>query len=215
MILPLLLALVPDAAAIDLTYWGVGPSVGTMLFPAEYPFSFPAGAKTGGVVKGDPLVDSVGFDMSVEARGVIYPSTKGRVGARVGLTFGSSQFFRQEFTLEYEPTIIRAKGFQVLAGGGIGVGHERFNNADTDAYLDVSYYPLRAQISGLLRDRSRAYELSIYGTYHIAGSQKFYANADAEPIDGIGKEKVAGLAAYGGIGLEATVFFGDFKNKQK
>jgi len=214
MILSLLLALTPSASAIDLKWWGIGPGVNTMLFPAEYPFAFPAGAKSEGLIKGDPLVDKVGFDMGIEARGVIYPSAMGRLGGRVGLAFGSSQFFRQEFTLEYEPTLVREGGFQLLVGGGIGVGHERFNNANTDAYLSVSYYPLRAQVSALLRDKSAAYELSIYGTYHIEGTQKFYGEEGANPVLGKGNEKVAGGASYGGIGLELSVFFGNFKSSK-
>ena len=37
MMLSLLLALTPTASALDLMWWGVGPTLGTMLFPDQYP----------------------------------------------------------------------------------------------------------------------------------------------------------------------------------
>ena len=206
----MLLALIPDASAIELKWWGAGPSLSTMLFPGEYPISFPAGAREGGKTSGDPLVDKVGFDLNLAGRGVIYPVKSMRLGARIQLGFGGG-FGRQEFTLEYEPVLSNQGSFQVVGGVGLGVGHERFRDKDGEDFLDVSYYPIRGQIGGLLRDKYRAYELDLWATYHITGGQKYYSNADAEPVDGKGSA-LAGGALYAGIGLEFTVWFGDFKS---
>lgn len=214
MILSLLLALTPDASAIDYKWWGAGPQISTMLFPSAYPVSFPAGAKEDSKIGNDPLVDKVGFDLNIAGRAVLYPTSAGRLGARLQFGLGANAYANQEFTLEYELTLKKQGTLQVLAGGGIGVGHERFHSLQDEGYLNVSYYPIRAEISGLLRDNTRAYELGLWGTYHIAGSQNYYKNAEAEPIDGNADGVVAG-ALYFGLGLEATVFFGDFKTDGK
>lgn len=211
-----LIALIGTAQAIDLKWWGVGPNIASNFFPIEYPTSFPAGAKAGGLTTGDPLVDKVGFDLEVGARGVIYPTSAGRIGARFQLGFGQNRFSRQEFTLEYDAALIKQGSFQVLFGGGLGVGHERFNDDLGEDWLSVNYYPLRVQVAALLRDNSRAYELAIFGTYHIAGAQKYYQNAsDNTPTDGKGNASVAAGALYFGVGLEATVYFGDFFTDKK
>ncbi len=211
-----LIALIGTAQAIDLKWWGVGPNIASNLFPIEYPTSFPAGAKVGGLTGGDPLVDKVGFDLEVGGRGVLYPTSAGRLGARFQLGFGQNRFFRQEFTLEYDGTIVKQGSFQLLFGGGIGVGHERFNDDLGEDWLSVNYYPLRVQLAGLLRDNSRAYELGIFGTWHIAGAQKYYQNAaDNNPTDGKGNASVAAGALYFGVGLDLTVYFGDFFTDKK
>jgi len=215
MILSLLLALTPDASAIDYKWWGAGPQISTMLFPSAYPVSFPAGAKEDGKAGNDPLVDKVGFDLNIAGRAVLYPTSSGRLGARLQFGFGANAYANQEFTLEYELTLKKQGTLQVLAGGGIGVGHERFHSLENEGYLNVSYYPIRAEISGLLRDNTRAYELGLWVTYHIAGSQNYYENAnDLKPTDGKGDSLIAG-SLYFGLGLEATVFFGDFKTDGK
>jgi hypothetical protein len=211
----ILALLIQTASAMDMKWWGAGPTLGTMVFPSQYPISFPAGAREGKTTSGDPLVDKVGFDLEIGARGVLYPTAAGRLGARVVFGFGGGVFGRQQFTLEYEAALVKQGSFQVLAGAGIGVGHERFRDADGNDYLDVSYYPIRGELAGLLRDGTRAYELALWGQYHITGNQKYYASSnDASPIDGKGDSLVSG-ALYFAIGIESTVFFGDFKTDKK
>jgi len=212
MMLTLLLVTAP-AHAVNLKWWGAGPTLGTMLFPTQYPTSFPAAAKEGGVTSGDPLVEKVGGDAEIGVRGVIYPSNAMRLGAQATLGFGTAGFGQQEFVLSYESVLRRENDFQVVAGLGLGVGHERFNSEDGNGTLSVSYYPIRGDVAALLRDKTRAYELGAWGTYHIAGSQT-YTDPKGNEIDGKGNSVVAG-ALYFGIGLEATVWFGDFKSDTK
>jgi len=211
MILPLLLALTPDASAIDVKWWGAGPQISTMLFPSAYPIALPDGAQD---ENGDPLVDKVHFDLELGGRAVMYPTKYGRVGARLLFGFGTSGFARQEFTLEYDATLVTQGAFQVLGGAGIGVGHEKFHGGEEgpeEGFLNVQYYPIRGELGALMRDDKRAYELALWAAIHIPGSQRYYASPDSDPVEGKGDSfAFGGFRSYVGLGLEATVFFGDF-----
>lgn len=213
MILAALVALSQPAAALDVKWWGVGPTLGTVAIPSQYPVGFPSNAKDG---DGDPKVQKVNGDILFGVHGVLYPSGNGRIGARglVGLGLGSP-WSSGQLTIEYDHALIKEEGFQLLFGGGIGAGTERFGGTEAhpDGYLVVNYFPIRAQITPLLRDKTRAYELDIFGEYHIVADQTYYkqAGANGETPEGLG-----GLGAiYLKVGVEATVFFGDFKTDKK
>lgn len=207
MILALLLAATP-AHALDLRWWGVGPTVGTMAIPGRYPSAFPAAVRT----DGDPLVDKVRGDIEVGAHGVIYPGTAGRIFGIATLGFGTSTWIQPELVIGYDGIIVQDQEFQLLFGGGAGAGHETFRSAATGDVLKVNYFPLRAQLTALLRDKSRAYELGIWGGYHIPASQQ-YCVSGGECVEGKGDEAVAG-ALYATLGAEATLYFGDFRKKE-
>ena len=160
-----LLALAAPAHALDLKWWGVGPDIGTMAIPGQYPVALPT------VAQGE--VDKVKGDVEVGIRGVIYPSGTGRLFGLGTLGFGTSGFGEQEFTLGWDQALIKDEEFQLLFGLGIGAGHERFKDKGGDDYLNVNYFPIRAQLTALLRDRVRAYSIDIYGTYHIVGGQEY------------------------------------------
>lgn len=209
MLLTALLALSQPAAALDVKWWGVGPTIGTVAIPGEYPIGFPDNAKK----NGSPMVQKVAGDIDFGVHAVMYPTGNGRIGARglVGLGLGSP-WSSGQLTVEYDHAIVKEDGFQLLLGAGIGAGTERFGGTTDheDGYLITNYFPLRGQVTALLRDRTRAYELNLFGAYHIAADQTYFANKDAEGTRPTG---VGGLAAvYAKLGIEATVFFGDFKS---
>ncbi len=219
MMLPLLLALTAPAAALDVTYWGVGASVGTMAIPTNYPVALPANAKD---ADGDAMVAKTKGDVELSLRGALYPTQSGRINARVDFGF-AKDWGRQEFTFGYDHQLLREGDFHLLAGGGVGAGSERFGElGDGDGSLRVAYFPLRAQLSGLLRFPPKfAAEVSLYGTFHIVGEQAWYDSPDdtdpqtgseaANPI--FGGAGVAG-ATYAAVGAEATFWFGDWKARE-
>ncbi len=218
MLLTTLLALAQPAAAIELKWWGVGPTVGTMAVPGRYPFAFPENAKD---VDNVPLVEKVRGDMSFGAHAVLYPAAKSRLGARALVGLGIGQPWTSgQITIEYDGALVNEDGFQLLAGAGIGAGTERFGGtaAEPDGYLVANYFPVRGQISALLRDRVRAYEISLYGTWHIVADQTYYAEKGAVGKTGADSvsngEAVVPGALYGGFGVEASVYFGDFRSKK-
>lgn len=215
MILAALLALSQPAAALDVKWWGVGPTIGTTAIPANYPFSFPINAKDPETK--EPLVQKVKGDIDFGLHGVLYPTANGRFGARALVGIGTgAPWTAWQLTLEYDLAMVKEDGFQLLLGAGIGAGTERFGGtADApDGYLVTDYFPLRAQLTALLRDRTRAYEVNLFGAYHIAAGQTYYSEKGAEgyTVEDSG-ELVAG-AAYGKLGVEATVYFGDFRSQK-
>lgn len=201
---------------------GIGPTIGTTGFPVEYPIFFPELALG---AAGSPLVEPVTFDLDVGIHAVYYLGQGGRVGARFTIGGNFATFGEQEFTVEYDWILTRIERSQIFAGGGLGFGHDRFGaDADAtnpDAYLDVAYFPLRAQVGVLVRDRSRAYEANLFGTWHIAGEQVFSLSGKTEDettgtavADPFGTDSTKSDAAlYVAIGGELTLYFGDFRNQ--
>lgn len=204
----LLAALCTPAHALDLKWWGVGPTLGTVAIPGKYPVALPT------VAQGQ--VDKVKGDAEIGAEGVVYPSGTGRLFLHAQLGFGTSGYGQQEFTVGWDQALVKDEEFQLLLGAGIGAGHERFKDKAEHDYLDVNYFPARVQLSALLRDRTRAYQIDLYGLYHIVGGQQYCVSATAADCttgaDGGGL--IAG-ALYAGMGAEATVYFGDFRSKGK
>lgn len=207
----LTLALTTSALALDLKWWGVGPTLGTMAIPTRYPTSLPT------IAQGE--VEKVRGDAALGVEAVLYPSGSGRVFGRGTVGVGTAGWVAPELTLGWDQVMYKDEEFQLLFGGGLGVGTETFHSPGEEDFLRVSYFPLRAQFSALLRDRSRAYELDLFATYHIAGEQ-LYCESQTQASNGNcssgadGAGVIAG-AVYLAVGAEATLYFGDFKSKGK
>lgn len=210
------------SSALADPWWGIGPSLGTMGFPVDYPAVMPELAQSS---KGKNLVDPVQFDLRVGAHGVYYLGKSGRMGARLYYGGNFAAWNSQEMTVEWDWILMRHENFQVFGGAGLGFGHDHFGSVEgtekKDPYLDVTYFPLRGQIGMLWRDRTRAYEANLFGTWHIAGEQTFSATGKAEDeengtavSDPFGTDTTKSDAAlYVAVGAEITVYFGNFRNK--
>lgn len=198
------------AHALELRFWGVGPTMGTMLFPGAYPLAAPSNVDT---ADGGLKIEKVRGDVEIGVRGILYPGPKGRLSARFDHGFGTNGFSRNEFVVGYDKVAWRDEELQVLVGGGAGVGGETFPQKDDgDGYLDVSYYPLRAEASALLRLGDQAVEVGAHADFHLVSQQPWYRNSDDEdPLPGSAGSSI-GLsgAAYLGVAVEATYYFGDF-----
>lgn len=209
----LLSALVAPAAALDVKWWGIGPTLGTIAVPGDYPVLLPANAED---ANGDPLIQKVRGDLSFGAHGVLYPTARGRLGARALMGVGFDKpWLSGQFTVEYDLAMINESGFQLMIGAGVGAGVERFsgNFEAENAYFVANYFPVRAQVTALLRDRPRAYEVDIYGAWHIIADQTYFANESSDGIRGSDLAVVPG-GLYLKLGVELTVFFGDFRNEK-
>lgn len=196
----LLLAAAP-AHALDISWWGVGPGFGTRVVPLAYPV-YPKTAKDAGF-------EQVEGNFEFSMRAVAYADKVGRIALRGGLGGNFGTWGSQEFTVGWDQLLVRDGTLQLLLGVGVGVGHERTyaEAGETNPYWDVQYFPVRATIGGLLRDKWRGYELDLWGTWHVVGKQELCTTAD----DCEAPPNVAdSLGFYGGLGIEATVFFGSF-----
>jgi hypothetical protein len=199
------------ALAAEPRWWGGGLQVGTALVPIEYPV-FPAFVREGGTTDGDPVVAPVRGDLLVGARGVLY-AAGGRLGARFNLGTNFSTWDRQEGTISYDFVVGKDGSIQFLAGVGLGMGHELFRAIDASGYpqLDVTYFPVRGTLGVLLRDGWRAYEIDLFGAWHIAGEQRCFAEPGADPESPA--DALNGAGFYGSVGIDGTVYFGSFRSE--
>lgn len=201
----MILWLLGSAAALDLQWWGVGPVVGTMVIPTKYPTALPFIAQD--------KVDKVRGDVEVGAHGVLYPGKAGRIFGRFTFGFGTSGYFSPEFVAGYDAILFKDDELQVLFGAGLGAGSETFRSAGENDHLRVNYFPIRAETSVLLRDRSRAYEISLWGDLHIASNQEYCTSKSGDCTNASDTDEAIAGAVYFGLGAEATLYFGDFKSK--
>lgn len=205
---PLVLALVAPAHAVEFRWWGVGPTLGTRIIPLTYPI-FPGFVND---ADGDPKVDPVEGNLEIGLHAVLYAGNIGRIGLRGRLDTNFGPWFAQEVTLEYDHLLIRDGELQLMFGGGVGLGHERFGDDEGDDYLDNQHFPLRLQLTGLFRDKWRAYELDIYGTWRIIGASEYCVTEDDCSKGSETEDFFDTFGFYAGLGLEATVFFGNFRS---
>jgi hypothetical protein len=96
---------------------------------------------------------------------------------------------------------IQGRALDVLFGGGIGAGTMGFRG-EQDQTLRVNTFPLRAEITGLARDKTRGYQLTLFAQYDIP-SRTTYRLAD-------GSEPDVGGGIWFTSGIEIAVPFGDF-----
>lgn len=205
---PLLLLLAGAAHALDLRWWGVGPTIGTMAVPTQYPSALPY------IAQGE--VEKVRGDVELGGEAVLYPGKSGRIFFHGTVGLGTAGWVAPELVLGWDAILFKDEELQVLWGAGLGAGTETFHSASDNDLLKVNYYPLRTQFSVLLRDKVRAYEVSIWGSYHIAGSQQYCTSREKSSCASAkDAEQVIGGAVYFGIGAEATLYFGDWKNKSQ
>lgn len=223
--LPMLLALCSTAfAEKDGPYmWGVGPEVGTIVLPFQHPVAFPNVAEDAdGDGDNDKLSDSLektAGDVLVGAKGTLYINGSSRILGQLGLGFGSGGYGSSEVTFEYQALPVSGSGVDVFAGGGLGFGSMKWTTECDDDSEGVSgactiQHPgtfrtstllLRASVGALYRNKSQAYELSLWGHYVVGGNRKFLAQ------DSAAEQEVTSVGLYPYLGIAGTWYFGDFK----
>ena len=187
--------------------WGVGPTVSTIAAPARFPTSFPK------EVKEDTDLAQVRGDIAFGAEGVLYLRKKKRVAGHATLGTGNDGYRSVQLSIEYDQFLLEDNRVGAFYGAGLGVGRMTFGDDDTNAELKMGTYNLRGDLGGIYRDKTRAYELGLFAELIIPGIQT-YTKADGT------EEEVGGFLSsgfYPYLGVEATVYFGDFKapNKNK
>lgn len=196
MLLAMLLA--APAYAIEFRWWGIGPTFGTRIVPLQYPI-YPKAADGFDTIEGN-------FEAGIKT--ALYAGNIGRVQLRGEIGGDFSIWRSEEFTFGWDQLLVKDGELQLLLGGQVGVGHERtFSAEGENPYWDVQYFPIRAELGGLLRDKWRGYELDLWGAWHIVGKQENCASDGdcTSPAD-----LADGVAFYAGVGVEATIFFGSF-----
>ena len=67
---------------------------------------------------------------------------------------------------EYERVLLTDAKFHMLAGVGLGLGAGSFTDP-TEDLLQLNYALLRTQLTGIYRDKNKAYELGLFAQYHL------------------------------------------------
>ncbi len=203
--LPLLLALAasPTAEAANNQgpiMWGVGPVVSTIALPARYPSAFPEEA--------DGNVGTARGDVGVAIRGQAYLDRTWRGAARLKLGLGSETWRDTQFTLEVDKKLVGSNGFRLLGGGGLGFGSQKFTSeTGSGAELTMGTLLVRGQAVGQYRTKTSAYELGFFVVYPHPLIQE-YTGAGGNTTEVTG-------GFYPQFGIEAGVYFGDFKPPKK
>lgn len=217
--------------------WGAGPTLSTMAFPGYYPSNFPTVDDDSNVPDPQANLESVRGDVGVAARGVLYINNKNRLGGRLHTGFGLNADMRNTvLTIEYGQSLLRQNNVNIFLGGGIGVGRLRFDQGDEGGDLLVNTYNTRIQLAAIFRDTrgkknaadDRAYEVALFATPIGFKGPETYTYGDVEYTDPESRSIFAGLtqdedddqvfknSIYNPtIGIEATLFFGDFTPPQR
>ena len=192
----LLMSLINPADAAYM--WGVGPTVNTIVWPSSYP--------NGGLVtKLDDDMEETTSNMGVGAHGVLYLGKRKRMGSHLWYAFGNGGYKSWNWTVDADLWGTDSSGVSVLGGFGAGLGTQRWEDQD-HGELKMGTYILRAQGSATYRMRRQAYELGGWAGVVLPGTAKFQpTGGEQETLSGADS-----TGFYPQIGLEATVYFGDF-----
>ena len=196
-----LLSLLSTAQAGGPYMWGVGPTVNTIVVPGQHPAGFPKATKD---ADKKPLLDKTGADMGIGGHGVLYMSKTLRFGSHLWYTFGNGGYRSPNWTLDLDFAGKDMSGVGLLAGAGLGLGHQRWATSG-EGELKMATYILRGQAAVNYRTKQNMFELALWVNLNIPGRQKW------TPAGGQTEELAGGWPPYPTLGLEATVYFGDFK----
>jgi hypothetical protein len=197
----LLFAALSPSAQADPHMWGVGPTVSTVVFPVTYPGKLPT------AVPSSFDFDGARLDVGVGGHAVLYLDNDSRLGLRAGLG-GGGGWSNRFIDAEYERVLLTDAKFHMLGGVGLGLGAGSFTDPSEDL-LQLNYALLRTQLSGIYRDKNKAYEVGLFAQYHLPLEHRYTpAGGQTETIKGKGSR-------YGSVGLEGTVYFGDFTPPKK
>ena len=135
--------------------------------------------------------------------------TRGRQRAATHLTYGSGKNFNSvSITFEYDQKITGSNGVAFYSGVGGGFGNMTFESQEGDQELKTATFIGRGNLGAWYRDGTRCYEFSSFVQLVVPGNQHF-TNAAGEETDISDGWTV--LGGYSHVGIEGTVYFGDFK----
>jgi hypothetical protein len=190
------------AFAADPYMYGIGPNIQTIVVPSSFPAYF------GSDVRDADVLDEVRGDVGLGVKGALYLDKEQRLGTQVDFGFGSG-YRAAGFTLGYDRIVTQGNGVGAFLGGGLGLGSHRFSDDETDTSLRTGTYKIRGQAGAIYRNKVNAFEADIYAILELPNTQTV--------TDASGDETDVSGGFWSHLGLEATVYFGDFTvpNKDK
>lgn len=199
-------SLCSSAQAADVYMWGVGPRLGTNFLPGAYPSLFPK-IVAEDVVDGTedledptPVINKVRGDVLFGFEAQYYVDGGSRLAMIGGFDVGK-RYFDAHIIAKYN-RVIQSASVDFLFGGGAGFGTQRWKG-EGEGSLRVPYFPLRAEVSGMVRADWLAFQLTPYFQYNLQANH-FY-------VDDLGNDVDVGGGFYPTVGLEFATLFGDFE----
>ncbi len=193
--------------------WGVGPRIGTIVWPGEYPLRFPQTEVNGENQTIDEFtpIEKVDGDIILGLEGLYWANANNRFGIVTGLGFGG--YTDAHFLLKYD-WMFNMEAVDAFAGLGLGLGKHKWRAEDCSRdgetctgefhYLDTPYYPLRGEAGILFRKNKWGIQSSTYLHLNLPGNQVYTApNGNETEFD-------FGWSFYLQVGIELQVLYGDF-----
>lgn len=208
--------------------WGVGPRLGTMVWPMAFPTNFPkvkfedGSIEVGGIYEDDNDERDSQYDSTIkQVRGDVFLGFEGeywagssdRFGAIAGLGFAGG-YSDANIVLKWD-RMKELDALDAFFGLGIGMGSYKFTG-ENEEMLKSPYYLLRAQAGLLKRDSEMGYQGLIYFSLPIPSNQIYFR--DSYPDGNVYPDGVDvdwGFTFAPQIGLEIQLLFGDLKPPSK
>ena len=210
MLLLLLSTLLPSVAeAKSGPYmWGVGPTVNTIVLPGRHPVGVPKAVKVenddGKLV--NPL-DETKTDIGLGVRGVMYMKRTQRFGAHAWYSMGEGNYRSPNLVVTYDFAGEADNGMTVIGGLGGGFGKQKWDTSGVGE-LSMATYILRAQGAFNYRTKANCYEFGAFVNLNLPGVQTWDEDDKDDDVTVRG-------GFYPTVGIEGTVFFGDFRPPKK
>ena len=187
--------------------WGV--SAQSILIPLEYPQSFPK-IKSGGT----PDFQQVAQDVGLGVKGTMFTSRKYRasVNPYYHMGFNESKYRALGVNFDLDQIAVRERNVWGYYGLGGGTSNIRFANANNATITATQLY-VKGQVGALYFDRNKAYELSVYAMFGTTGRERVTVNDTVYENSGVlsGDDQLKGSLYYPTIGIQGTVYRGDFR----
>ncbi len=191
--------------------WGV--SAHTTLIPLEYPQSFPQ-IKSGE----ETTFQQVGQDLALGVKGTMFTSRKYRASFNpyYHVGFNDSNYRSLGLNLELDKVAVRERNVWAYYGLGGGTSNIKFVDPN-EATLTATQLYLKGQAGAMYFDRTKAYELSAFVTFGTTGREQITKNGTVYENNGLfgGDDQLKGSLYYPTIGLQGTVYRGDFRKAMK
>ena len=171
---------------------GAGVIFGTTIFPTNYPLMFPPAVSDYG------SISKVKGDFMMGGEGYYQTSSTTRYGVAGTLGFGR-YYFDANLIAKYHVVKDQGSGVQLLTGGGLGIGRQRFRGY-AEEKLVLPYFPLRVEAGLIYGSGEISAQVTAFAQYNLPSAHN-YTNFG-------GDEEDVGVGIYPQIGLTLGVFYG-------
>ena len=193
--------------------YGWGPSVNTMLFPFQYPHSFPIGKDD--TTPPNEQLNEMRQDLGFGPKFTMYINKQYRLSAYPYAHLGANQsgYRSVGISLEGDASILIDNNVSVFYGVGGGSNLFTFDQGSSGVVSAQQLYA-KGQVGMMYFDRLRAYELALYAKFGWTGVERFeYLDVEYENDVGA-NDDLKGSLYYPTLGIQGTYYFGDFRKAQ-